>query len=438
MTRKVLNFIKSPTGRFILFFLAVVLFALAFKYYKSLPVKLPEKTEAFHDVLSIEREYERFRNEYQELAEVKNSPIKTKEQHEIAERKKENDQLAVRLAELERALLEEQARQALKEVSEKKKSEEKSKAPENSSPSSYISPNSPVSLYSSKEVYEKTESKNSQLSNYAPYGRLIKCQLVNTVDSSSFETPVIALVTENLWHDGRIIIPAGTEVHGKAASLTQRNRIAAEKEWVLVWRTRTTENGFELPVTAVALDYNQDIKTGRYAITDGSAGLRGDVIQTDEYSKLKLYAALFIKGAAEGVSELILEKARSDSQNTYVNSDQSSSENNRSSGTEQIKAGVAGGVSQAVDLYAKNILEAVSRDGVFVRVPAGRFFYLYITQTIDKAKASPGAAGGGVEKISPLTETAGVEEAQKTLLNLAVKRLRENTENQQNGEKTDD
>lgn len=52
---------------------------------------------------------------------------------------------------------------------------------------------------------------------YAPAGRLIRCVLVNTVDSANIDTPIIALVTDDLWHDGRIVIPAGTEVHGKAS-----------------------------------------------------------------------------------------------------------------------------------------------------------------------------------------------------------------------------
>src|SRR3981081_1317812 len=50
---------------------------------------------------------------------------------------------------------------------------------------------------------------------YAPFGRLVKCQLVITVDSSELETPIIAVVTEDVNHDGRLIIPAGTEVHGQ-------------------------------------------------------------------------------------------------------------------------------------------------------------------------------------------------------------------------------
>ena len=128
------------------------------------------------------------------------------------------------------------------------------------------------------------------------------------------------------------------------------------------------------------MDYAQDINTGKYEITDGSAGLRGDVIESDEYAKLKLYAALFLKGAADGVSELIIEKARSQSENTVVNSPNAQT-GASSSEEDQVKVGIAQGASQAIDLYAQNMLDAITRDGVFVRVPAGQSFYLYVTQT---------------------------------------------------------
>jgi hypothetical protein len=54
--------------------------------------------------------------------------------------------------------------------------------------------------------------KSSLSENCLPYGRLLKCELVNTVDSINLETPIIGLVAEDVWRDGRLIIPAGTEV----------------------------------------------------------------------------------------------------------------------------------------------------------------------------------------------------------------------------------
>jgi hypothetical protein len=33
--------------------------------------------------------------------------------------------------------------------------------------------------------------------------------------------------------------------------------------------------------------------------------------------------------------------------------------------------------------------EAIARDGFYLRVPAGKPFYLYVTQTLDRSQAKP-------------------------------------------------
>jgi hypothetical protein len=43
-----------------------------------------------------------------------------------------------------------------------------------------------------------------------------------------------------------------------------------------------------------------------------------------------------------------------------------------------------------LNAYAKQIQEAIAKDGFFVRVPAGKQFYLYVTETIDQAKGRRG------------------------------------------------
>src|SRR5437879_5007066 len=72
---------------------------------------------------------------------------------------------------------------------------------------------------------------------YAPYGRLIPCETVITVDSASIQTPIIGLVTENIYFTGRLIIPAATEVHGTAPTDRSRERIASGTAWALRCQT---------------------------------------------------------------------------------------------------------------------------------------------------------------------------------------------------------
>jgi hypothetical protein len=42
--------------------------------------------------------------------------------------------------------------------------------------------------------------------------------------------------------------------------------------------------------------------------------------------------------------------------------------------------------------YAQQMREAIARDGFYLRVPAGKPFYLYVTETIDRGRATPAAA----------------------------------------------
>jgi hypothetical protein len=69
------------------------------------------------------------------------------------------------------------------------------------------------------------------------------------VDSSAIQTPIIGLITENVYFGGRLVIPAGTEIHGTAQTDHQRERIASGNNWTLVW-----QNGMEMQLKAIALD----------------------------------------------------------------------------------------------------------------------------------------------------------------------------------------
>ena len=43
-----------------------------------------------------------------------------------------------------------------------------------------------------------------------------------------------------------------------------------------------------------------------------------------------------------------------------------------------------------LDRYANQIQQSIERDGFYVRVPAGKQFYLYVTQAMDRADAKLG------------------------------------------------
>ncbi len=222
--------------------------------------------------------------------------------------------------------------------------------------------------------------------DFAPFGRLIPCELVITVDSSSIQTPIVGLVTEDIFHHGQLIIPAGTEVHGTEQLDRTRERIASNGRWTLVW-----QNGEELNISGLALDHERDPETGTWSITDGSAGLRGKLLKTDNLAEVKLYVAALLSGAAEAFTEKQVSAL-----GTFA--------------LPSLQNAPLKGAQAVLDRYAQQILTAIERDGFYVRVPAGKQFYLYITQTVDEDDAKIGgtttAALHAADAVSPTPSPA--------------------------------
>jgi hypothetical protein len=232
----------------------------------------------------------------------------------------------------------------------------------------------PISLFADSTAGVPQPKKLSAV--YAPFGRLIPCETVTTVDSASIQTPIVGFVTENVYFGGRLIIPAGTEVHGMAQTDRQRERIAGNTSWTFVW-----QNGEEMRIRAIALDREFDNSTNQsgWAITDGSAGLRGEIIKSDNLADIKLFAATFLSGTASALTE---------KQQTVFGPINSPTLNN---------APFAGAQS-VLQTYAQQILDSIQKNGFYVRVPSGKQFYLYVLQTLDRADATFGGTGLVEEK----------------------------------------
>lgn len=227
-------------------------------------------------------------------------------------------------------------------------------------------PLAPISLFA--DASAGVPEPKAPGSIYAPYGRLIPCETVITVDSASIQTPIVGLVTENIYHAGRLVIPAGTEVHGTAQADRHRERIGSGNNWTLVWQT-----GEEMRLKAVALDREFADDQEGWGITDGSAGLRGRVIKSDDLSDIKLFAATFLSGAAGALTEK--------QQTAFGPVDSPSLANAPSEGAQKV-----------LSVYAQRIYDAIQKDGYYVRVPSGKQFYLYVLQTIDRGDATIGGS----------------------------------------------
>ncbi len=210
---------------------------------------------------------------------------------------------------------------------------------------------------------------------YLPYGRLLRCELVNAVESTNIETPIIGLITEDVWHAGRLVIPVGTEVHGLAQKTAARERIGSERQWVLVF-----QDGKELPLSGNVLDYAPDgTKGDQWAETDGSAGLRGYMIAADKYAEAKAILAAIVSAGAGAFPSM-----------TNIISP-------LTGGVTQVQQGgyqdaISAGIQAGGQIYSQRLLEGLKNDPYYVRVPAGTTFYLYVSQTVDLAQARISAA----------------------------------------------
>jgi len=205
-----------------------------------------------------------------------------------------------------------------------------------------------------------------------PYGRMLKCVLINAAESTNLESPVIGLTTEPLVWDGKVIVPANSEVHGMVKGAQQRDRLGCDRSWIIVLSEPKYRNRRELILQSLVLDRDAAPSDDQWGVTDGSAGLKGMVIESADSKEFKLFMAAFISGMGSGLQ------------------DTTTTGFGQTNVLPSAKNAAIGGVSKVIDEYANKIREAIQRDGVFVRVPAGKEFYLYVQQPIDLEEAKIG------------------------------------------------
>jgi hypothetical protein len=191
--------------------------------------------------------------------------------------------------------------------------------------------------------------------------------LVFTIDSTMEATPLIGLVTAPVYNNGQLIIPAGAELHGTARPDRMRDRLYSSQEWVLIFpREGNKPNGRQLNVRGLALDRAQPDDNGlTWGITDGSYGLQGDVIRTASNEELQRFAATTLEAVAAGL------------QSTHANAYGGQMVDNTP------RNALLQGVGADMALVKDKLRAEIERNGVFIRVPAGKQFYFYPQQIID-------------------------------------------------------
>ena len=218
-------------------------------------------------------------------------------------------------------------------------------------------------------------SKEFVSDRFAPYGRLLACKMINTVESGDADTPLIAVVMEDLWWinakgEKKLIIPAGTEVFGKVnGAKPQRNRLTTDGNFVLVWQATSDMVGFELQLRGIALEKSTYPDNRMLAaITDMSAGIPGQVISNENLSKFLMYTLAFGQGLAQGYQT---NEVYTDSGVTITTQD----------GT--TKNAMARGAETLAQVMLQDVSQMIAKESYYIRVASGTEFYIFIQQVIN-------------------------------------------------------
>ena len=230
------------------------------------------------------------------------------------------------------------------------------------------------------DLYTSTESFNDiPLGEYfAPYGRIMKLQLINTIDSASgTSAPVVGILRESVYHNGLEILPAGLEIHGFSAG-PLRDRIKCQKTWIAVWRTPGQPNyGKELKFTGIAIEDGEVSNSGHYTIESGSLGLKGYTIDTTVPAKLFSVASTFLAGMGQGYVESKVTSSGVLTEQTFGG---------------DLQSGLGQATNRSATLLAQIMLDEIQKNGYYVRVPGGTNFNIYCTQTLSLAEAKKGGS----------------------------------------------
>ena len=215
---------------------------------------------------------------------------------------------------------------------------------------------------------------------YAPYGRLISCKMVNTVESGDTDTPLVAFVSEDLWWinskgEKKLIIPAGTEVHGTIQGAKPlRNRLTTGNNFILVWQATSDMVGFELQLKGIALEKSNHPDTkGKAAISDMAAGIPGQVVSNENLAKFLMYTLAFAQGMSQGYQTTELYS----NAGGMISTQEGTTKNALARGTETL-----------AQIMLQDVSKQISKESYFIRVAAGTEFYLFVQQVInlDEAK----------------------------------------------------
>jgi hypothetical protein len=177
----------------------------------------------------------------------------------------------------------------------------------------------------------------------------------------------------------RLIIPAGTLVSSFAQSGAVRDRIEVSGTWLFVF-----PDGRQLRINGIACDREADPSNQMFGIEDGSAGLQGELIESDHWANAKAFIALLMTATMQTGTSV----ATSALQASHT-------------------TGVVGlpDTTPILSKYLDQLLNGETGDGRFVRVAAGKEFYVFPTEvTYPTHRSIEDKEHGGNSGQAPLSE----------------------------------
>ena len=118
---------------------------------------------------------------------------------------------------------------------------------------------------------------------------------------------------------------------------------------------------------------------------DGAPGLIGYAVSTLDRAQIRLFAAAALSGMAEGAAAIAERQQPAPGLSGALGATQLAP-----TLANAATASTAAGTVAVLNQYAERIRQEIQSRGAYVRVPAGKDFYLFVEQTIDPRAAAVG------------------------------------------------
>jgi hypothetical protein len=220
-----------------------------------------------------------------------------------------------------------------------------------------------------------TPQRAEPADSWLPVGVYVPCVLQGSLESSHMDTPVERVINENVYQRDygkeHLIIPAGSRVFSFATPGYTKDRIQVKGDWRLIF----VNDGTEVTFQGIACDMEYDAASNHYGLEDKTAGIQGKTILSDHWIVVKNLLGLLLTTASSGASQVASSLLQSTSGSNVLNFQVPSA-------------------SPVIDPYVQKIINPTGTqlsDVLFVRIPAGKPFWVVTTSIIEPELRSKGA-----------------------------------------------